>query len=395
MSILLKFNLTTFKVVYIDYALKLVGQFTIFSFLIKEVSSEIFGDYAYNLLVFGYISSIINSSFDALINKDLTDTCLDSEEHYFNYLKLKIILYILFSIIAVTALSLSVSESLFFWALGLAGVFNEHLDLKMRFVDNYRPVFFRILIYPIFFIIKSILALNGFIIETVALSLVECLVAILINLKIREMTLFFGGEYLFIKKNYKRFLQTGFSGFLIFTFLSLDQFFTYRFLGKDIYAGYAVLYRFYNIVNAMINIYSRYLIPKLYLNKVEYKFVLTRLFLANILIFIPIYICLYLYISYWATEYNEITIAFPIMILAGFGLIFGQVRGVYFVKLSKLVPDIYNAAIGILAFILAFIFIQPSNVLEVSICYAIGTIISGFVTTFIYRDGYNYLKKLY
>ena len=395
MSIILKTGFTTFKIVYLDYILKLIGQFVIFSFLIKEVSSEVFGDYAYSLLVFGYISSIINSSFDALINKDLTDKYLDSEAYYFHYLKLKIILYIFFSAVLMIALSLSVKSTIFFWALGLVGVVNEHLDLKMRFLDDYKPVFFRILIYPVFFLIKLMLALNGLIIETVVVSLFECLIAVSINLKIMKLVLGFGGEYSFIKNNYKRFLQTGFSGFLIFTFLSLDQFFTYRILGKDIYAGYAVLYRFYSIVNAMINIYSRYLIPKLYLNKVEYVFVLRRLVLANVLLFIPVSICLYLYISYWSVQYNQIITAFPILILAGFGLIFGQVRGVYFVKLNRLMPDIYNAVIGILAFVFTFMIIQPSNVLEVSICYAIGTITSGFITTFIYSDGYNYLKKLY
>lgn len=395
MSIILKARFTTFKIVYLDYMLKLIGQFVIFSFLIKEVSSEVFGDYAYSLLVFGYISSIINSSFDALINKDLTDKNIDSEAYYCHYLKLKIIIYIFFSVMLIVALSLSIKDTIFFWALGFAGIVNEHLDLKMRFLDDYKPIFFRILIYPVFFLIKLIFALNGLIVETVIVSFLECLIAVFINLKIMRLVLGFGGEYFFIKNNYKRFLQTGMSGFLIFTFLSLDQFFTYRFLGKDIYAGYAVLYRFYSIVNAMINIYSRYLIPKLYLNKVDYIFVLRRLVLANILLFIPIYICLYLYVSYWAIQYNQIIIAFPILILAGFGLIFGQVRGVYFVKLNRLVPDIYNAVIGILAFIFTFMLIQPSNALEVSICYAIGTITSGFITTFIYNDGYNYLKKLY
>ena len=395
MSIIPKTSCITFKIVYLDYILKLIGQFVIFSFLIKEVSSEVFGDYAYNLLVFGYISSIINSSFDALINKDLTDKYIDSEAYYSHYLKLKIILYIFFSAVLIVALSLSVKDIIFFWALGLIGVVNEHLDLKMRFLDEYKPVFFRILIYPIFFLIKLVLSLNGLIIETVVASFLECLVAVFINLKIMKLVLAFGGEYFFIKNNYKRFLQTGFSGFFIFTFLSLDQFFTYRFLGKDIYAGYAVLYRFYSIVNAMINIYSRYLIPKLYLNKVEYIFVLRKLILANMLLFIPIYICLYLYVSYWAIQYNQIITAFPVLVLAGFGLIFGQVRGVYFVKLNRLIPDIYNAVIGILAFIFTFILIQPSNALEISICYAIGTITSGFITTFIYSDGYNYLKKLY
>ncbi|WP_201617029.1 lipopolysaccharide biosynthesis protein [Psychrobacter immobilis] len=392
MSKLLKY--ITFKIVYIDYALKLVGQFIIFSFLIKTVSSEDFGDYAYNLLVFGYTSSIINSSFDALINKDLADNNLNSKEDYFHYFKFKIILYLLVSILLINMLSISFTESFCFLILGLVGVANEHLDLKMRFLNDYKPIFFRLLFYPFFFIVKLILAIKGLIIETVVISIIECLVAIIINLRLMSLILYFGGERSFAQRNYRRVLQTGTSGFLIFTFLSLDQFFTYRYLGKDIYAGYAVLYRFYSIVNAMINIYSRYLIPKLYLNQVSYPYVLKRLMLANVLLLIPVYVCFYLYINYWTVQYSQTLIAFPILVLASFGLIFGQVRGVYFVKSNKLNIDIYNAGIGIAVFIIAFIVVAPQTSVGIAMCYALGVLTSGILTTFFYKEGIEYLRKL-
>lgn len=387
-------NFVSFKIVYVEYGLKLVGQFVIFSFLIKSVSSTDFADYAFYLMVFGYISSVINSSFDALVNRDLASNKMNSEESYFHYLKTKIIFYLLFSFLFIEILSIRFSDIFFYWLLGIVGILNEHLDLKMRFVNRYSPVFFRIIAYPIFFIAKLVLAINGFILETVILSVVECLVAILINLKIIKLKVFIGEEWHFIKSNYKDILKTGTSGFLIFTFINLDQFFTYRYISKDVYAGYAILYRFYNILNSMVGIYSRYLTPKLYLNELSYIDALKRLFVTNAALSIPVYISFNLYINYWTMGYYQTLIAFPIMILGSFGLIFGQVRGVYFVKEQNLVPDIYNAIIGIAVFLTTFILVDPKSTIGISVCYLLGVITSGILTTLLYKDGISFLRNI-
>lgn len=382
-----------YRFVYVDYGLRLFGQFFIFSCLVKTVPSTQFANYAYYLMVSGYIAVVINSSLDSLINKHFAEN--NGENYYTQALKLKILLYGIFSFIAIFILNIKIVEFYPYWALGLIGILLEHLDIKMRFFDNYHAVKYRILFAPMFFIIKFILAIQGIIIEILYVSIMEAFLCFLISLRFIGLHIFLGKELLFIRDNYKQIITTTLSGVLIFSFLQLDQFLVYKFLDKELYKFYAIVYKFYGMSNALLGIYTRYIIPKLYGEQITYRFALIRISVVNISLSIISYIVFYIYIHFWLPEYIADMTTFLILLLASFGLIFGQIRGIYFVKRNDLVPDLANAIIGILALVSCFYFLRPQTTIQVALCFMIGVIISGIMTTVLYKNGRNYIRLIF
>lgn len=382
-----------YRLVYVDYAFRLLGQFVVFSLLIKSLTVSQFADYAFYLLVSTYIALVVNASFDSLINLHLAND-KDSDIFYGQSLKLKFVLYGIFSIIFPIILNMYFLYFLYFALIGVMSVVLEHLDIKMRFLDNYTPIKYRIYLCLPFFVVKLILALWGEIESLLLLSAFEILLYIIFALKTVHLPIFFGNELDFIKQNGKKFIKVGMGSILIFSFLQLDQFLVYKFMQKEDYAVYALVCKFFVIFNTLVGVYARYLVPKLYSDAINYRLGLFKLLLVNVFVFVAVAIGFLGYLHFWIKDnFNAIWVLL-ILGIASIGLIFGQVRGVYFIKKQKFMPDIYNALFGIMVLLALFFYMMPTNIVFVAVCYFFGVMASGIVSTFFYKEGWKYLKLL-
>lgn len=386
--------LNSYQSVYLDYSLRLLGQFFIFSLLIKVALTEKFADYAYFLMVSSYIAVVINASLDSLINNEFAKDVVIAAKFYVQTLKFKLLCYIIFSYVVITILNIKMSIFSPYWLLALVGIVLEHLDIKMRFINNYSAIKYRIFYYPLFLILKLLLAYQAQILGLLYLSILETLLIIVISLRFVKLDLFWGGEYQFLKENILKIVNMIISGLLIFSFLQLDQFLVYHFFDKATYAGYVLVYRFYAIGSALLGIYSRYIIPKVYAKNLKFTTALLRLNVINFAISCLVFLGFSSYIIIWLPHYSQYMGVIPIILIASIGLIFGQIRGIYFVQQQDLIPDVCNALIGITVFLSCFFYIAPVNVWQVSLCYLIGVISSGIMTTPIYKTGRQFLTLL-
>lgn len=385
--------INNFKIVYIDYSLRLVTQFIVISVFVKKLTKVEFADFSFYLMLSGYITIVVNSGFDSLINRHLADKDKDAaEEFYFQTLKLKIIIYI----ISATVLTciLNTTTIIPFLALSLISIILEHQDIKMRFQNNYKPVSWRILAFPVFFIGKMFVCFNASILGFLLVASFEVFYCILVNYKYSPKLFILGQERAFFKKFWPDFSKTISSGGLVFTFLQIDQFIIYLFLGKEIYSGYALASRFYALVNSLVGIFARYKIPQLYLGDSTYRHALFQLYGVQLFFSMGAIIGLTLYITFWVPDYLDSLYILAILLFCGVGLIFGQVKGVYFVKAKKLMPDIYNAIFGIMVFLFFYFCLNISNGIGVAVCYLIAITASGLISTFFYKTGWGYLKLL-
>ncbi len=385
--------INTFKVVYIDYSLRLVTQLIIVSVFVKKLSNIEFADFSFYLMLSGYIAVVINSGFDSLINRQLADHDKnEADDFYFQALKIKIALHLFLSIIFVCFMQ--TATLIPFLCLSLFGIILEHQDIKMRFTNNYKPVVWRIAATPLFFIGKVLACFNANINGFLLVTILETLYCILINYYYSPKLLIFGQESQFIRKYWHDFSKTILSGGLIFTYLQIDQFFIYAFLGKEVYSVYALATRFYTLGNNLVGIFARYRIPQLYLGESTYRQTLLKLYSAQAFFSIVVVAGLCLYVVFWVPNYFNSLYILAILIFCGFGLIFGQIKGVYFIKLNQLMPDIYNAIFGMIVFSLCYFCSHIQTGIGVAVCYLIGIIASGVISTFFYKTGREYFKLL-
>lgn len=384
----------SYQIVYIDYSVRLIGQFFIFSILVKHISKEDFADYAFYSMISTYITSVINSSLDALINNKLSSEKKDVNEYYEQSLKFKILEYFLFSCLICWLMKILWENYYLYFIIGFIGITIEHLDIKARFLNNYKSIIYRLPLGVLFLTLKIIFSIFGSILGILTLGIIESLMAFFITLSIIKTQIYFGGEIKFIRDNILSIIKTSIGGLLTFTFLQLDQFLSYKFLGKEIYAGYAVICRFYLPMNAIVGIYSRYLIPKIYQNKLSYKTVLKKIASNNFLVSILVCFACYIYLKFWLLDYKSNFSVIIILSISSFALIFGQIRGIYFIRNNDLMPDIFNAIIGILSFVVVFLSYHIESAENIAICYMIGAYISGMLTTLLYKNGWRYLYIL-
>ena len=91
-----------YKIVYIDYGLRLAVQFLIISIFIKTLETEMFSLFLFYGVLIAFFSVIVNSSFDALINRELAKNNSDLSEAYFSkIIFIKIIFYLIISITSI------------------------------------------------------------------------------------------------------------------------------------------------------------------------------------------------------------------------------------------------------------------------------------------------------
>ena len=102
---------------------------------------------------------------------------------------------------------------------------------------------------------------------------------------------------------------------------------------------------------------------------------------------------LLLYVKFWAVGYEESVLTYFILAFAGIALIFGQVRGVFFVKRNDLSPDIINALLGISVLIILILIYGGKSIYKIAFSFVIAAWISGIFSTILYRNGSYFLNE--
>lgn len=380
----------TYKIIYIDYAIRIVSQFLVFSMLIKRVAVESFSQYAFFTIIGAYIGAVINAGLDSLINKDLAQ----DGKNYVNFLWVKIVLACVFASGLLTYLKIDIQAFAVYFLLAVSALLLEHIDLKMRFLNQYIVVAWRLGLMPLFLLAKIIFAYYGMVFAVIACSALEGLLYAVLTIKHIGLGASNTHVSKFFQDFYLKIAQTTLAGFLIFTFLQLDQFLAYHFLSVSLYAAYVVMVRFYGLNNALIGIYTRAVLPKLYLGEVSYVSVLKRLILGYVLTSVICIFGFWIYTNFWLDNHQDLLGAFIALMMSGIALLFGQVRNVFFVKKDNLLADSVNALIGILVFVICFFIQEAHTVLSLVLCYVIGAFVSGVLSTLLYRDGLHYLMYL-
>lgn len=381
--------------VFSDLILKVFIQFLCTSLLIKSLSRELFSDISFTILIFSYFSIIINSTFDSLINKHLPTGYGDF--FYKNSLVFKMAGYVPISILIFIFIpNISIWIKLPILLAGVVGILVDHQDIKLRYMVEYSPYKLRLYFTMLTSPIKLVLCFYGYYICFLFVGIVELIIVFFVNSGYVKIS-FRLKQYeinRFIEREWPNFSKTLLSGITIFTFFRLDQFFVYGVLGKVDYAYYTLAVRFNELINTTVGVVSRYYLPKLYSEENQYSYVLKKLTVFHISIGFILGILLYTYLVFWVPDYRESMLIYLILCFSGLPLIFGQLRGVFFIKKHLIMPDVYNAIIGIGAF---WIFLGSSHSIQasnVAISYLVGFVFSGILTTFMYKDGRKFIKIL-
>ncbi|HRM14571.1 MAG TPA: hypothetical protein PLX05_02815 [Acinetobacter parvus] len=383
------------KFVYMDLAIRLVLNFYIFTLITVKVNSNIFSLYAFAILSSSLIVQVINGSTEIAINKNLL-----KNTNFLNYFLYKIFLaLILFTpIFFITKFSI---YTLIVCVSSLIGLVGEHLELKLRYNYDYEIYFYKILIQFFCFLFKYKFIIDGGVILVLLISMIE--VFIVSSLGFLFLKKYFYGnndnlKYFLIREKSALLKYTA-SGFLIFLFFKLDQIYVYFKLNSHVFSTYFIASRFNEILNTMVAVWARYSIPKLFKedNIEVFRKVILKNIIAHILISILIFFVVLFYTIFLNPQYSAIVYIYTILSVSGLFLVFGQVRGIYFVKNDYIIPDILNAIIGILVFISSLWLFELlfNSFYVIPLAYLFGFMFSGFLTTFLYKLGRDFIFKLF
>ena len=238
-----------YKIVYIDYGLRLAVQFLIISIFIKTLETEMFSLFLFYGVLIAFFSVIVNSSFDALINRELAKNNSDLSEAYFSkIIFIKIIFYLIISITSIIFIEFNKLLILFI-VCGFFGVILEHQDVKLRFINNYTQYVGRIILSILLIPLKIFLSYKGELYYLLVVSIVQVIGFVFLSQTQEKIYIEYKNISNFILLNYLDFRKTIASGSLIFLFLFIDQVYVYYYIGKDSYVVYALTYKFYNIAN--------------------------------------------------------------------------------------------------------------------------------------------------
>lgn len=383
------------KFVYIDLAIRLVLNFYIFTLITVKVNSNIFSLYAFAILSSSLIVQVINGSTEVAINKNLL-----KNTNFLNYFLYKIFLaLILFTpIFFITKFNI---YTLIVFISSLIGLVSEHLELKLRYNYDYRIYFYKIVIQFFSFLFKYKFIIGGGVILVLLISMIEAFIVSSLVFLFSKKYFYGNNDNLkyFLMKEKSVLLKYTASSFLIFLFFKLDQIYVYFKLNSHIFSTYFIASRFNEILNTMVAVWVRYSIPKLFKedNIEVFRKVIFKNIIAHILISILIFFVVLFYIIFLNPQYSAVVYIYIILSVSGLFLVFGQVRGIYFVKNDYIIPDIINAIIGILVFILSlwlfdFLF---NSFYVIPLAYFFGFMFSGFLTTFLYKLGRDFISKLF
>ncbi|WP_165674936.1 lipopolysaccharide biosynthesis protein [Metapseudomonas otitidis] len=383
-----------FSFVFLDFGARLLIQFICFSLLARSIDKEFFGDVFFSLSIFTYFVVVINSAFDSLLNKKF------SEDHglgliFYGY---SIALKLLgFMVCGGVYFFICKSSSLIFFSamvLSFISLMCEHQDLRLRYVGDYRNFKIKFFLGFIFSPFKVFFCYRGSVESYLFFSILEFFSIFFVNFfyvgfnwRVKGLFVFFGENWQYLSKTFS-------SGFFIFTFFRLDQFFVYGYLGRSDYSHYLVAVRFNELLNSVVGIFSRFYIPKLYAGSQGYFFVIVRLWVIHVSLSLLVGIVLFLYANFWVPDYSSSLYIYMALCISGLWLIFGQLRGVFFVKNNFLMPDIYNAALGMFVFFVWLFSVNEISALDVALGYFLGFLVSGFVSTPLYGIGREFIIAL-
>lgn len=382
------------RVVYIDLCLRLSLGFYLFTIITVKVDTHTFSLYAFSVLISSLIVQIINGSTEVLINNELR-----SNKNYFNFFLYKITLIQLLFLPFFFIIEFNIYLMVYF-LISIFVVVNEHIELKLRYFYNYSTYKSKIILQLVFFAFKYFSAKKGDIFNVILYSLIES--GFLLIVSYFSCKKYFNGSNekikIFIVNKKSTLLKYVTSSLLIFLFFKLDQIYIYFKVNSHVFVSYFIASRFNEILNSMVAIWTRYSIPKLFLQddiNVFRKYIYVNItihLVFSILFFIPVFF----YVAYLNPIYSSIIYIYMILAISGIFLVFGQVRGIYFVKKNSISPDIINAIVGILTFLVSVWLLQ--NLIDgfyiIPISYLIGFMVSGFLTTFFYKLGRKFMSKL-
>lgn len=386
------------KYVYIDLLTRLISNLYIFSLISISLDKHEFGLYSFSIVLSSLVVTIVNSSTDSLINKDLVNQGLN----YKNFLLYKFFLAMFFSFI----ISFLFNNNIYVILNSLAIiplVISEHFEIKLRYNNDYYNFTYKLLIQIVFLLLKMYfvyrLSIKGVIIS----SLLEVIVYVFLNYifvskyKPREDNKPISFIIFFMREK-NTIMKFTIGSLLIFTFFKIDQIFSYISFGSGVYANYAMACKFNEITNNMVGIWTRYTIPEVFKNTTPrvMRAVMVKNFIAHLFFFSAVSLAAFIFTIYINPIYKSSILIYFILALGGFFLLFGQIRGVFFLKKNRMSSDIINAILGIFSFFVSIYFfkIWYSISIAVSMAYLVGFFMSGFLTTLIYKTGRVFLKKL-
>ena len=391
---LIKLSKHDLSFVYLELFIRLFLGFLLFSTITVVVDEYIFSKYAFAILMSTLVLQIINGSTEILVNDNLSKNK--------NFLNLFFYKFILLNTLYLPILFNFKFESflLIHYLVLLLSVSYEHIELRYRFFYKYYifkyKIFFQLLLFPI----KFFLAFNGFLFIFIFVNIIEVLtLLIFLFFGFKEVKALNDPFFSFILSEKYILIKFFSSSFLIFLFFKLDQIYIFFKAESNVFSSYFIAGRFNEILNGMVAIFTRYSVPKI-ISEDDYfvyrKYLHKNLSvhtLFSLIVLLPVF----LYSYFIGGEYNDIVYFYLILALSGLFLVFGQIRGIYFLKRNFLHSDIINAIFGICVFALSVYFFE--NFIEISyvipISYFLGFLFSGFITTFFYKIGWDFIFKMF
>ncbi|WP_161787012.1 hypothetical protein [Delftia sp. RIT313] len=378
--------------VYTSSAIQFASQILLLFVLIRSTSHAEFADYNYAALIPGIAAVITNSGFDSLMNKELGRT--KGNSGFYNMAgNIKPALYILSAIPAWIFFAAGNPFWLFI-PIALANVLIEHDDVLFRFHSKYEAFRARALASTIFIAPKILLALTAHVQYLILCMLIEQVSIIVINKVQKRRANLSANAKDWGQVSIRDLIKSFIGGASIFIFFRIDQLILYQISDKQIFAHYSAAARINDMHNSFTSIFARHIIPKVYSEQLNYRSGLMKLWLANTVgITITLFgsICILLIA---APDYlSTLAILVPLL-LSSYFLIFGQIRGIYFVKRGRLAADTINALLGI-GIMLCFIHLTDFPLdLRFSLSYFIAFAVTGMATTLAYSTGREFLKNI-
>ena len=377
-----------------EYLIRIGAQLAITSQLLRLDSKILFADLNFAFTLNAYIIILVASTFNSIINVELSKDNLTAGRFYGTTLKVKVAMHVALGLLLPTLLDLPLVWIVTLAVTGFISTLVEHQDVALRFHEIYSPFFPRCIV-AIFFATLKCIAISHVAIEIFLIcSLFEITTILLVNKKHVPIDHADGSVLQFLKDNRSLLLRSFCSNSLIFTFFRLDQFFVYTQMGRAEYAVYAFGSRINEALNGVTGILSRRQIPQILQNKAKYSQTLIELSTAHLVGAVALYCLSDIYIKTLAPSYKSSLSIFAILSASGIFLIFGQLRGTYFVSKGHIIADAVNAVIGIVILMGGLQLIEDPQAIQIAIFYGIAFFTSGVASSFLYRIGRRYFYLL-
>lgn len=378
--------------VYTSSVIQFCSQILLLFTLIRSTSHTEFADYSYAALIPGISAVIANACFDSLLNRELGRT--EGNSGFYNL-----------SIIIKPALYIATAlPAWFFFApnnpfwlfvpIALASILIEHDDVLFRFHSEYSVFRARAIINAITTPLKIALTFSAHLQYLILCMLIEQITIISINHAVKKRKHLVPNLTDWGMVSTKDLAKSFMGGAGIFIFFRIDQLLLYQIADKQLFSYYSAAARINDMHNSFTSIFARHITPQIYSNQLNYRSGLAKLWTANTIgIIITLLGSAGIFLTVARNYLPTLVVLIPLL-LSSYFLIFGQIRGIYFVKRGRLVADTINALIGI-GIILAFTHWSTFPLdLRFSLSYLVAFAATGMGTTIIYTTGRDFLKDI-